>query len=92
MIAVTVQPGDTLSGIAAEHGDSLASVEAVNPQLSGNFNYLLVGWQVNLPDGSSAVITAPNAQPPAQTPAVPNAASPSALPTAPIASAPATSC
>ena len=34
MIAYTVQPGDTLSGIAAAHGESLAAIEHANPQFS----------------------------------------------------------
>jgi hypothetical protein len=31
--SVTVKPGDTLSGIASSHHDTLASLEAVNPQI-----------------------------------------------------------
>jgi LysM repeat protein len=34
LVAYLVQPGDTLSGIAASHSASLAAVEAANPQLS----------------------------------------------------------
>jgi murein DD-endopeptidase MepM/ murein hydrolase activator NlpD len=48
----TVQPGDTLSGIAAENGVSLASVEAANPQIR-DFNLIYVGDLVNVPDGQS---------------------------------------
>ena len=33
MVAHLVQPGDTLSGIAASHGVSLAAVESANPQI-----------------------------------------------------------
>jgi hypothetical protein len=48
-----VQPGDTLSGIAASHGASLAAVEAANPQLA-NPNLIYVGQSVKIPEGSSA--------------------------------------
>ena len=48
----TVQPGDTLSGIAAASGVSLSAVEAVNPQIR-NFNLIYVGDLVNVPDGRS---------------------------------------
>jgi hypothetical protein len=46
MIAVPVLTGDTLSSIAAAHGVSLATVEADNPQFSGNFNLIYVGQTV----------------------------------------------
>jgi len=48
----TVQPGDTLSGIAAQSGVPLARVEAANPQIA-NPNVITVGELVNVPDGSS---------------------------------------
>jgi LysM domain len=57
MIAVTVQAGDTLSGIAAAHGESLAQVEADNPQFSSDFNLIMVGQQVNLSGGGTGTIT-----------------------------------
>jgi LysM repeat protein len=46
-LAVTVHSGDTLSGIAASHGQSLGSVEAANPQIH-NPDLIYVGEQVNL--------------------------------------------
>ena len=52
MIAVTVQSGDTLSGIAAAHGDSLASVEGANPGISDP-NLIFAGQTVYLPSGGS---------------------------------------
>ena len=50
----TVQAGDTLSGIAAQSGVSLSSLEAANPQIS-NPNMIYAGQQLNVPDGNSAV-------------------------------------
>lgn len=48
----TVQPGDTLSGIAKRQGVSLSSLEAANPQL-GNVNYIYPGEQIHLPGGAN---------------------------------------
>jgi hypothetical protein len=53
LAAYLVQPGDTLSGIAASHSVSLAAVEAANPHIS-NFNLIFAGQTVELPSGSSA--------------------------------------
>jgi murein DD-endopeptidase MepM/ murein hydrolase activator NlpD len=53
LAAYLVQPGDTLSGIAASHSVSLAAVEAANPQIS-NFNLIFAGQSIKLPSGSSA--------------------------------------
>jgi LysM repeat protein len=51
LVAYLVQPGDTLSGIAASHGVSLAAVEAANPQLS-NPNLIYVGQRIEISRGS----------------------------------------
>ena len=48
----TVQAGDTLSGIAAQSGVSLARVEAANPQIT-NPNFITVGELVRVPGGSA---------------------------------------
>lgn len=53
LVAYLVQPGDTLSGIAASHGVSLAAVEAANSNLS-NPNLIYAGQTVEIPGGSSA--------------------------------------
>jgi len=53
LAAYLVQPGDTLSGIAASHGVSLAAVESANPQFS-NPNLIFAGQSVSIPGGSSA--------------------------------------
>jgi hypothetical protein len=53
LVAYLVQPGDTLSGIAASHGTSLAAVEAANPGLA-NPNMIFAGETVKIPGGSSA--------------------------------------
>jgi hypothetical protein len=64
LAAYLVQPGDTLSGIAASHSVSLAAVEAANPHIS-NFNMIFAGQTIELPAGSSAtaVITGSHAAP-----------------------------
>ena len=64
LAAYLVQPGDTLSGIAASHSVSLAAVEAANPHIS-NFNLIFAGQTIELPAGSSAtaVITGSHAAP-----------------------------
>jgi LysM repeat protein len=64
LAAYLVQPGDTLSGIAASHSVSLAAVEAANPHIS-NYNLIFAGQTIELPAGSSAtaVITGSHAAP-----------------------------
>jgi LysM repeat protein len=52
LAAYLVQPGDTLSGIAASHGVSLAAVEAANTQIA-NPNLIFAGQHVQIPGGSS---------------------------------------
>jgi murein DD-endopeptidase MepM/ murein hydrolase activator NlpD len=56
----TVRPGDTLSGIAAQAGVSLAKVEAANPQIA-NPNFITVGELVRVP-GRGARTPAPAAR------------------------------
>ena len=53
LAAYLIQPGDTLSGIAASHGASLAAVEAANPQVADP-NLIYAGQTVKIPGGSSA--------------------------------------
>ncbi len=53
----TVQAGDTLSGIAAQAGVSLATVEAANPRIT-NPNFIYVGERVHVP-GRDAKTSAP---------------------------------
>ena len=53
LVAYLVQPGDTLSGIAAAHGASLAAVETANSQIH-NFDLIFAGQTVHIPAGSSA--------------------------------------
>jgi murein DD-endopeptidase MepM/ murein hydrolase activator NlpD len=52
LAAYLVQAGDTLSGIAASHGVSLAAVEAANPHLSDP-NLIYTGQTIEIPKGSS---------------------------------------
>jgi LysM repeat protein len=53
----TVQPGDTLSGIAASAGVPLTKVEAANTWLK-NPNLIYVGQKINVPDGRSGITPA----------------------------------
>jgi LysM repeat protein len=53
LAAYLVHPGDTLSGIAASHGVSLAAVEAANSHLA-NPDLIYAGQTVEIPEGSSA--------------------------------------
>jgi LysM repeat protein len=50
----TVQPGDTLSGIAASAGVPLSKVEAANHWIK-NPNLIYVGQVVHVPDGRSGI-------------------------------------
>jgi LysM repeat protein len=61
LAAYLVQPGDTLSGIAASHSVSLAAVEAANPHIS-NFNLIFAGQSIELPQGSAAAAAITGAQ------------------------------
>ena len=63
LAAVLVQPGNTLSQIAANHGVSLAALEAANPQIS-DYNLIYPGESINLPGGTSD--PAPGTPAPAQ--------------------------
>ena len=58
MVAYLVQPGDTLSGIAASHGVSLAAVESANPQIR-NFNIIYQGQSLQVPSGDHTSSLAP---------------------------------
>jgi LysM repeat protein len=53
----TVQPGDTLSGIAASAGVSLTKVEAANKWIK-NPNLIYAGQKINVPDGRSGITPA----------------------------------
>jgi LysM domain-containing protein len=50
----TVQPGDTLSGIAASSGVSLTKIEKANHWIK-NPNLIYVGQVVHVPDGRSGI-------------------------------------
>jgi len=53
VVTYTVQPGDTMSGIAAAHSISLAALEAANPQVT-NPNLIDPGEVLNLTGGFPA--------------------------------------
>ncbi|MFZ2835518.1 MAG: LysM peptidoglycan-binding domain-containing protein [Candidatus Moraniibacteriota bacterium] len=52
-----VKAGETLWGIAQKNGVTLASLKAVNPQIS-NPRHILIGQKINLPERSVRVKTA----------------------------------
>lgn len=54
-LALTVRPGDTMSGIAASHGVSLAALEAANPQV-GNPNLIYAGQALRLPGAGGGTV------------------------------------
>ena len=58
MVAYLVQPGDTLSGIAASHGVSLAAVETANPQID-NFDRIYQGQSLQIPSRDHTTSLAP---------------------------------
>lgn len=58
MVAYLVQPGDTLSGIAASHGVSLAAVESANPQIH-NYDLIYQGQSLEIPSGDHTSSLAP---------------------------------
>jgi LysM repeat protein len=61
LVAYLVQPGDTLSGIAASHSVSLAAVESANSQLSDP-NVIHAGQTLEIPKSSSAAQASTAAQ------------------------------
>ena len=54
-----VKKGDTISGIAAKAGVSVAAIAAANPQIT-NLNKIVVGQTVNIPKVDTTVKTATN--------------------------------
>ncbi len=64
--AYTVRSGDTMSGIAARHGVSLAALERANPQVR-NPNLIYVGQRLNIPGGGDSFTPPPTSNPPPST-------------------------
>jgi LysM repeat protein len=56
LVAILVQPGDTLSGIAAAHGATVSAVETANSQIH-NFDLIFAGQTVKVPAHGSATHT-----------------------------------
>ncbi len=97
MTEVTVQPGDTLSGLAAAYtgdaarwntlADATKSVTQPDGQHLSDPNQLQVGWRVEIPDGhpASSAVPAPPAPPvtPPVVPAPPAPPVPASPPTQP---------
>jgi hypothetical protein len=74
----TVEPGNTLSSIAAKFGESLAVVEQDNPQYAGNWNLIYAGQTVTISGLSGESAPAPAPLVPAASPANVPAAVPAA--------------
>ncbi|MCL4861745.1 MAG: alpha/beta fold hydrolase [Caldilineaceae bacterium] len=95
--AVTVQPGDTLSLIAARHRGSQLAYQAIvaatnaKAEVDNTFtaianpNVLSVGWKLCIPAGGAAAVSAPatpqNRLSPTATPSSAPATAPAAVPT-----------
>lgn len=91
---VTVQPGDTLSLIAARHSGSQISYQAIvaatnaKAALDNTFtvianpNVLSVGWKLCIPAGGAAAVSAPAALQNRLSPTATPASAPAAAPTA----------
>jgi LysM repeat protein len=62
LLAVTVQPGQTLSGIASSHGESLAAIEAANPNIT-NPDLIYAGQTVNVSGGGGYAQWTPSSAP-----------------------------
>lgn len=58
-----VKPGDTLNAIAAEYTQTVASLLAVNPQIS-NPNRLVIGEKVIIPGQRETILITPSSGPP----------------------------
>jgi LysM repeat protein len=88
LVAYLVHPGDTLSGIAASHGVSLAAVETANPHLA-NPNLIYAGQTLEIPKTSStAQATTATAQTSTATQSATQSASQSATQSASSAGSP----
>jgi lysozyme len=57
----TVRSGDTLSGIAARYGTSVAAIMALNKGLISNANVIHIGWKIRVA-GAAVVKPAPAAK------------------------------
>jgi murein DD-endopeptidase MepM/ murein hydrolase activator NlpD len=62
MIPVVVQPGDTLSGIAAQYGTSYQAIAAATPGLT-NPNLIYAGETVDVPTGGANAAPTYNSSP-----------------------------
>jgi len=58
VVTYVVQPGDTMTSIAAAHNMTLAALEAANPQVT-NPNQIQAGQVLNLVSGGSTTTTTP---------------------------------
>ena len=65
----TVKSGETLAKIARTNGISLEQLLDANPRLRANPNRIRVGDVLNIPDGQSAPVVQPPAEPQPQAPA-----------------------
>ena len=45
-VTYVVKPGDTLSKIAKKYGTTVKAIQALNPTLIKNVNYICAGWTI----------------------------------------------
>jgi len=64
MASIQIQQGQTLGGIAKEHGTDIATLQNLNPSITDT-NKIFFGQMLNVPDASPAA-TLPPVQPPTQ--------------------------
>lgn len=60
-VTYTVQKGDTLWAISRKYGCTVADIVAANSGLIKNPNLILVGWQLQIPQGGKAGTGTPDA-------------------------------
>ena len=51
-VTYVVQKDDTLSKIAKKYGTTVKAIQALNPTLIKNVNYICVGWKIVVSGGS----------------------------------------
>lgn len=57
-VTYVVQKDDTLSKIAKKYGTTVKAIQALNPTLIKNVNYICVGWKIVVSGGSGESVTA----------------------------------
>nr|MBP8994108.1 LysM peptidoglycan-binding domain-containing protein [Bacteroidales bacterium] len=67
MEKITIQKGDTLSGLANKYGITVSALMAANPNIKDP-NLIIAGNSLNIPTTTQTSATSPSATPPSATP------------------------